>query len=446
MTTLYTSELTDLQRLLDEQITANRKLQQEIEDHRRTELNLQQLNYRLSRHVQQSLLGVIEWTPELRVSAWNPAAEVIFGYSCSEAIGRTAAELIIPEDIVADIDVLWNRLFRQTGGDYIIQENRTGDGRRIICEWFNTTLSESDGAVTAVMSFVVDRTERIREEEALLVQRYLLEAEVAKRKDAQEKLALEQLKVGELNRSLEERFDAAITDMRRKDQIFIQQSRMAAIGEMIRNISHQWRQPLNNIGLIVQNLRISLKEEQTNFEEIDRNVATVMEIVSHMSATIDDLRNFFRQDTQKTCFIVNMAVKRVRDFVAADLESSNIRVDVTAEENVTVFGYRNEYCQVLFNILTNAREVLAERMIADPRVSIGIVCERDRSVVTIRDNGGGIAEEILPRIFDPYFTTKESGKGTGIGLYMAKVIIEQNMGGSLSVANREGGAEFRIEV
>ena len=111
-----------------------------------------------------------------------------------------------------------------------------------------------------------------------------------------------------------------------------------------------------------------------------------------------------------------------------------------------VFGYSNEYAQVLLNILSNAKDALVERNVAEPRIGINISRTDERSVVTITDNGGGISTDVMPRIFDPYFSTKEKMQGTGIGLYMSKIIIEQNMGGSLTAENIEGGVAFRIEV
>jgi C4-dicarboxylate-specific signal transduction histidine kinase len=121
-------------------------------------------------------------------------------------------------------------------------------------------------------------------------------------------------------------------------------------------------------------------------------------------------------------------------------------MDVEVQHAVTAFGYPNEYSQVILNILNNAKDVIMERMVTAPRIRIRAFVEEGRSVVTIGDNGGGIGEDILPKIFDPYFSTKEVGKGTGIGLYMSKVIIEQNMEGALTVRNIDGGAEFRIEL
>jgi C4-dicarboxylate-specific signal transduction histidine kinase len=139
-------------------------------------------------------------------------------------------------------------------------------------------------------------------------------------------------------------------------------------------------------------------------------------------------------------------VAKTVEFISPSLNDKGISISIIEQPEVCVFGYSNEYAQVLLNIFSNAKDVLAERNVADPRISISVSQADNRSMVTITDNGGGISQEVMPRIFDPYFTTKEKMQGTGIGLYMSKIIIEQNMGGSLTVQNVEGGAAFRIEV
>ena len=127
-------------------------------------------------------------------------------------------------------------------------------------------------------------------------------------------------------------------------------------------------------------------------------------------------------------------------------KNQHIGIEVVAKDDPVIHGYRNEFAQVLLNILNNARDALTERDIDDPRVTITICSEGDRAVVTIADNAGGIPEEIMGKIFDPYFTTKGPQAGTGVGLFMSKTIIEKNMGGRLTARNIANGAEFRIEV
>jgi signal transduction histidine kinase len=215
---------------------------------------------------------------------------------------------------------------------------------------------------------------------------------------------------------------------------------------MINNIAHQWRQPLNNMGLIIQNLQFSFDAGDVTHDELKQEIDSAMDVIMHMSRTIDDFRNFFREDKQKSSFLVGKTIHDAMEFVSAALSNHGIQVEFEDDESVTALGYQNEYAQVLLNILSNARETCTERCVSTPRIHIRITSENGRSVVYILDNCGGIADDVMPKIFDPYFTTRSPDKGTGIGLYMSKVIIEQNMNGSLTARNIDGGVEFRIEV
>ena len=284
-----------------------------------------------------------------------------------------------------------------------------------------------------------DITARKMMEHELFEQAEQLEEEVAEREAAQTSLE-------ELNHSLEERINRTVADLRKKDQTLIQQGRLVAMGEMINNVAHQWRQPLNNVGLIIQNLQFSYDAGDITHDELEQEIGKAMDIIMYMSRTIDDFRNFFRKDKQKTGFFVSKTVHKALNFVAATLASNNIKVTFEDDEQVTAIGFQNEYAQVLLNILSNSLEACIERSIDAPEITIRITSENGRSVVYIRDNCGGIEADIMPRIFDPYFTTRAPDKGTGIGLYMSKVIIEQNMSGSLTARNTINGVEFRVVV
>lgn len=270
-----------------------------------------------------------------------------------------------------------------------------------------------------------------------------LEKNIAARQAIQEDLADKQQMLETLNHTLEERIATAVTELRRKDQTLIQQNRLATMGEMISNIAHQWRQPLNQIGLITQGLPACRDLSQA---ELNQAVDRIMNVIKHMSQTIDDFRYFFRTDKKKSHFTANQAVTMAVDLIRPSLSDKGINISIDEQPEVSVFGYSNEYSQVLLIILGNAKDVLVEKNVAAPRIDINISRTDECSVVTITDNGGGISVDVMPRIFDPYFTTKEKTQGTGIGLYMSKIIIEQNMGGILTARNIEDGAAFCIKV
>jgi signal transduction histidine kinase len=224
------------------------------------------------------------------------------------------------------------------------------------------------------------------------------------------------------------------------------QSRQAAMGEMLGNIAHQWRQPLNIMGLIIQDIHDAQAHGQLTPDYLEKSVRRGMDVIQHMSQTIDDFRGFYRRDKEQQTFILNEVVDRALSFIEEGFHNNHIAIDVKMPEAVAATGYPNEFAQVLLNILNNARDVLLERRVRSPKLAIRVFSDQGRSVVTIADNAGGIMAEDLDRVFDPFFTTKEEGQGTGIGLYMSKIIIEQNMSGRLTARNIAEGAEFRIEV
>ncbi len=240
----------------------------------------------------------------------------------------------------------------------------------------------------------------------------------------------------------------AVEALRSQELLMIQQNRHAAMGEMIGNIAHQWRQPLNTLGLYVQRLGIFYGTPVYTKEFMDNSITKSMEIIQYMSRTIDDFRDFFSTGREKSDFNANDAVIKALSLVEASFKERRIVVEKEVSEEVIINGFPNEYAQVLLNILLNARDAISERQVEYPRIkiSIGTNTKNGKSTVFISDNAGGIPENIIDKIFDPYFTTKGPQVGTGIGLFMSKSIIENNLGGCLLVKNTDMGAEFLIEV
>ena len=238
----------------------------------------------------------------------------------------------------------------------------------------------------------------------------------------------------------------AVEALREKEQLLIQQSRLAAMGEMIGNIAHQWRQPLNLLGLTAQQLLLLYDLGEFDRAILAENVQKEMEIIQHMSQTIDDFRDYFQPDKEKCDFKVREVVANTLSLLSGSLQGLHIGVEIIAQDDPIIHGYPNEFAQVLLNIVINAKDILMEREIEHPKVTITTFSAGGSAVVTVADNGGGIPEEVVGKVFDPYFTTKGPQRGTGVGLFMSKNIIEKNMGGKLSVRNLDDGAEFRVEV
>jgi signal transduction histidine kinase len=238
----------------------------------------------------------------------------------------------------------------------------------------------------------------------------------------------------------------AVEALRKKEQQFMQQSRHAAMGEMIGNIAHQWRQPLNSLGLIIQQLQVCYKEGEFFKEHLDKSAGKTMDIIQHMSRTIGDFIDFFRPDKERVTFNVTKEISKSLSLIEAAFNDQRISIEVNPTGDPVIYGHPNEFSQVLLNIMINAKDAFEDRKTDSPKVTINLFTEDDRSVVSITDNAGGIPEDIMDNIFDPYFTTKGPDKGTGVGLFMSRIIIEKNMAGSLVARNTGNGAEFRIEV
>jgi C4-dicarboxylate-specific signal transduction histidine kinase len=250
----------------------------------------------------------------------------------------------------------------------------------------------------------------------------------------------------ELNQSLQTRIAEAVEELRQKDQMLVLHDRFAVMGEMINNIAHQWRQPLNTLGLVIQQAPAFYGSDEFNLEFLKKNAAQGMELIQSMSHTIDDFMNFFRSDKKVVAFNVNQVINRTLSLIKKSFEDQGVTVVFHPDGDPVAHGFPNEYSQVLLNIFMNARDALIANDVADALISVHTFARGSTSVVTIIDNGGGVPNEIIDRLFDPYFTTKGPDKGTGIGLFRSKTIIDKNMGGKLTVRNIGRGAEFRIEV
>ncbi|HTP67044.1 MAG TPA: PAS domain S-box protein [Geobacteraceae bacterium] len=269
--------------------------------------------------------------------------------------------------------------------------------------------------------------------------------DITERKRAEEQLKQKKKMLEELNSTLELRIRDEVTKNREKDFILIQQNRMAALGEMFDHIAHQWKQPINSIAVIIQALGVSADEQVTGAQVME-TVDSIMDILGHMTQTVEVFRNFYKPDKEKTVFLLKKTIDDALLFIMPSLKRNQTEVTMNVDPELSAVGFPKEYAQVLLNILANANDVFRERRAKAPRIHIEACAMGNRAVVTIADNGGGIYGDNIEKIFDLYFTTKESSGGTGIGLYMSRNIIEKNMGGTLSVKNVEGGAQFTIEI
>lgn len=284
--------------------------------------------------------------------------------------------------------------------------------------------------------------------------------DITERKEAEQELQ-------DINQTLGQRVKQEIKTRLEQERMLVQQAKMAAMGEMIGAIAHQWRQPLNSVGIIIQDIKDAFRNGDLDQSYLDRSVDETMRQVTFMSKTIDDFRNFFKPDKERVVFDMKRTATEVLALLSSQLHAKNIcwRLNCHAHnksygagdeiefcQEMTVAGFPNEMKQVFLNLIANAADaILACRQENDAgneegNIQLDFSHEGDTVVARILDNGGGVPEAIFDRIFEPYYTTKEQGRGTGIGLYMAKMIVENNMGGQLTMQNKDAGAEFIITI
>ena len=262
----------------------------------------------------------------------------------------------------------------------------------------------------------------------------------------QQQLEQENQELRQKIRDLKKQVIDEIRHNRQNDKMLFQQSKMASMGEMIGNIAHQWRQPLMELSTLSMQLqaKIELLGSISN-EEVLEAVTKSNEITKYMSQTIDDFRNFFAKDKEEEQFKISDQISMAINMINASLKQNQIKLEIIVHKNSIVTGFKNEYAQVLINILSNAKDALISRKIRNPKIIIRINQNETHSIVQIEDNAGGITTQPIEKIFEPFFTF-EKKNGTGIGLFMSKLIIENNMNGRLFVQNTQNGARFTISV
>ena len=258
--------------------------------------------------------------------------------------------------------------------------------------------------------------------------------------------------------TLEQQVNEAVAKARENDHIMYQHARLASMGEMIGNIAHQWRQPLNALTLLIQSFGTKSLSGKLDQTFIDKQVNEGMRLAVSMSDTIEDFRNFFSPSKEKEYFNLSKSIHDTLEMSSFFCKDENIDIQVHCDADIMIYGYSNEFSQVILNFINNARDNFKHRHIHDDKkieITIKEVHSNHPSVnIYFADNGGGIEEHIIDRVFEPYFTTKHKSSGTGIGLYMSKQIIEAQMSGEISVRNAQKEfddkkymcAEFKITM
>lgn len=272
----------------------------------------------------------------------------------------------------------------------------------------------------------------------------------------QEKIVEKKTKeLKELNNNLEQKIKLEVAKNRKKDIIMFQQARFASLGEMLNNIAHQWRQPLGSITMIIQSFQTKMRVNKLSPEFVEQKVKDALLLAQNMSNTLDDFKNFFSPNRSKNSFFIKDCVEHSIELSKYFLNKENIKIDLIVKKDKKITTFYNELSHTLLNIISNSKDALVSSVNKNDRIiKIIVNSKKNFLFINIIDNGGGVPDDILPKIFEPYYTTKYKSAGTGIGLYMSKQIIEKHLNGEISCKNIKlevnkkvfKGASFTITI
>ena len=363
---------------------------------------------------------------EGKIVLWNKECEKVFGWTLEEIIKEERPiDLFYPDPLIQEKVI-------QTFADdsqnfYQDWYPLTKEGKRIITRWANIKLPNNE-----VINIGYDITQQ-REDEIIIEE-----------KNKQIYVAKELLE--ELNSTLEKRIEEEISKNTKQQIMLMHQSKLVQMGEMIENIAHQWRQPLAQINSSVLLIDMILNKNKFIDNTVENKLEEIESITTYMSKTIDDFKNFFDPNKQKNRFKIKNAIEKSFDILKGLTKLHHIKVIIDIEKDLECDGYLEELQQVILIILNNAIDALIINKISSPEITFKAYTKETEIIISIEDNALGIKDKYLNKIFEPYFTTKLKTQGTGIGLYMAKMIIESGLEGNLSVKNTLNGSCFTIQI
>ena len=361
-----------------------------------------------------------------KVVLWNKECEKVFGWSLEEIQKeKNPISLLYPDTLIQK--EIFEDFQNNDGNIYKEWHPITKDGKEIITRWANIQLPNDE-----IIHVGYDITQQRKNEK------------IVQEKTEQLKIAKQQLE--ELNSSLENRIESEINKNTKQQMILMHQSKLAQMGEMIENIAHQWRQPLAQINSLVLLIDMELNRNKFTNSILENKLGEIEVLTAYMSKTIDDFKNFFSPNKQKNIFEIENAIQKALDIVRGVVHLYHIKTTINIGKDLKCYSYLEELQQVILTILNNAIEALILKKIPSGEISIDVYKQDNNIVINIQDNALGINIKHLDKIFEPYFTTKRKAQGTGLGLYMAKMIIENGLLGTLNVENKLNGACFTIKI
>lgn len=384
-------------------------------------LDIEQNYERLDKIFFNSGVGIFIVDKNRNILECNETFCRIFGYEYNEIIGKSARVVHVSEKKYLHFAEIGFNKVRKNQALYLNYEFRHKSGKTI---WLRIS-GDSITSKKEVLWIVVDITEQV------LVEKKLKESK---------------LKIKRLNKTLNCEVENQLRVIRQQDEQLQYQSRLVQMGEMLNMIAHQWRQPLSAISATTSFLSASLMLDSFKKDEFLGEIGKIEEYAKHLSNTIDDFRNFFKPTKSKETTTLEELSNMAINMVKAILHTHKIKIDTNYKCDKPIMTYKNEVAQVILNLIKNSQDALLERKIESPLIEITTCRDKDFFCLGIKDNAGGVNEEIVDKIFDLYFSTKNDKNGTGLGLYMSRIIIEDHCKGKLEVQNLKNGALFTIKL
>ncbi|MEN5406765.1 PAS domain-containing sensor histidine kinase [Aliarcobacter butzleri] len=360
-----------------------------------------------------------------KIILWNKECEKTFGWTFDEIKNKKDSLSLFYDDPKVCEDVM--KSFENISDSFEEWHPKTKNGETLVVKWANIKLPNGE-----IINIGLDITQQRNYE--ISIREKALELKVAK------------LQLENLNSSLEKRIEDEIKKNTKQQHMIMQQNKLAQIGEMIENIAHQWRQPLAQINSSI--ILIDAILQKHNFKDtlVENKLTEIESLTSYMSKTISDFKNFFNPNKKKTIFNVEEAIQKANDILKGLINSHHIQLEMNIEKDLKINSYLGELQQVILIIINNSIDAFIYMNIHFPKILINAYTDNESLVIHIEDNALGINSDLLDKIFEPYFTTKHKAQGTGLGLYIAKMIVENSLLGFLSVENKQNGACFTIKI
>ena len=255
-----------------------------------------------------------------------------------------------------------------------------------------------------------------------------------------------QRKLKRLNVNLEQKIEEELEKNKNQQSIIFQQSKLAEMGMMLNMIAHQWRQPLNNISLMVNTIILKQKKEQLHIENLNKFKNDFQKQITYLSNTIDDFKDFFKPKKEKELFILRDSILTTYSLVKPIFDKNQIQLNFNIDPQISYFGYKNEFSQVILNIINNSKDALIEKDIENKLIDIFVTNNQKEIILTIQDNAKGVSNSDLEKLFELYYSTKNSVNGTGLGLYISKIIINEHFNGKVIAYNKNNGLEITVKI